>query len=80
MTDRYGIGQSNLKDTQFLGNNKWWTLTTDQKEKIKSPRFAFLKISASAFGTFAIPHKPLHDPSFAKEPILPTLYQIQRIE
>lgn len=62
MTDRFSIGYSNQTETQVLCSNQRWTLTTgrdtdrlhygtqttDQDKKIKSPRFAFLKIFASA--------------------------------
>lgn len=58
MTNQYSIEKSNRTDTQALRSDLRWTLTTgqfstdqqvysdrttDQKEKIKSPRFAFLK-------------------------------------
>jgi hypothetical protein len=66
MADQFFIGHSNQTSTQVLRNNLRWTLTagqfstdqqiycnqtTDRKEKRKSPRFAFLKISASAHCT-----------------------------
>jgi len=67
MSDRFSIRQSNLKDTQVLGNDQWWTLTTDQEVK-KSPRFAFLIISATAHLAHLQSHTSLsHSPSFAKE-------------
>jgi len=71
MTDRYYIGQSKRTETQILHCNLRWTLTNgqfsadqqlysdqtnDQKEKRKSPRFAFLKISSNrTLHTFAHP-------------------------
>jgi hypothetical protein len=61
MTNPFSIGHSTRTSTKVLCNKLWWTLTagqfsidqqqygnrtTDRKEKIKTPRFAFLKISA----------------------------------
>jgi len=52
---------------------------TDKKEKQKSPRFAFLKISFTqrTFGTFAFaPNRTSQRRAKAKEPNLPTLYSL----
>ncbi|MGK7390597.1 MAG: helix-turn-helix transcriptional regulator [Candidatus Cyclobacteriaceae bacterium M2_1C_046] len=45
---------------------------TDRLNNLKAPASHFLKfLCQPAFGTFAKPHKPTHNPSFTKEPNLP---------
>ena len=47
-------------------------IQTDRQKNLKAPASHFLKfLCPSAFGTFAKPHKPSHNPSFTKEPNLP---------
>jgi hypothetical protein len=61
MTDRFSIGQFTVDENDTAPNQPRWTLTTgqfstgrqgdgnwstNQEEKIESPRFAFLKISS----------------------------------
>ena len=44
---------------------------TDRLNTLKAPASHFLKfLCQPAFGTFAKPHKPTHNLSFAKEPNL----------
>jgi len=44
---------------------------TDRLNKLIAPASHFLKLLCQpAFGTFAKPHKPTQNPSFAKEPNL----------
>jgi len=66
MTDRFSLGQFTVDENDTAPNQHWWTLTTGQvssngqlycirtvttDQKEKSPRFAFLKISATAHCT-----------------------------
>lgn len=45
---------------------------TDRQKNLKAPASHFLKfLCQPAFGTFAKPRKPTHNPSFAKEPNTP---------
>jgi len=45
---------------------------TDRQNNLNAPASHFLKFHCQpAFGTFAKPHKPTHNPSFTKEPNLP---------
>jgi hypothetical protein len=46
---------------------------TDRLNNLKAPASHFLKfLCQPAYGTFAKPHKPAHNPSFTKEPNLPS--------
>ena len=91
MTDRFSLGQFTVDENDTAPNQHWWTLTTGQvssngqlycirtvttDQKEKSPRFAFLKISATAHCTHLQSRASQHTTqALQKSAILPALNQ-----